>query len=66
MMIVYRIITTGDDLEQGAAYQQFGQWTFVDTHNDGELWEVEISEQQADALERLLDTDHVVAGYGVC
>jgi hypothetical protein len=64
-MITYRIITTGADLEHGAAYQQFGQWTFVDTHNDGELWEVEVSEESAPAFERTLDTDRTVLGYEV-
>ena len=34
-MKTYRIITTGADLEHGAAYQRFGEWTYVDTHNDG-------------------------------
>ena len=54
-MTTYRIITTGDDLESGAAYQQFGEWTFVDTHNKGELWEATVSEQQASAFEHMTD-----------
>jgi hypothetical protein len=62
-MKTYRIITTGADLEHGAAYQRFGEWTYVDTHNDGELWEAEVSEQSAPAFERALDTDSTVMGY---
>jgi hypothetical protein len=49
-MKTYRVITTSDDLQHGAAYQQFGAWAFIDTHNDGELWEVEIAEQQVAAI----------------
>ena len=64
-MKTYRIITTGADLEHGAAYQGFGEWTYVDTHNDGELWEAEVSEQSAPAFERALDTDSTVVGYEV-
>lgn len=61
--MTYRIITTSDDLQHGAAYQQYGQWTYIDTHNDGELWEAEVTDQQANAFEALLDTDPTVFGY---
>lgn len=64
-IITYRIITTSDDLQAGAAYQQFGEWTFVDTHNNGELWEVEVSAQQAPAFEQIMDTDRTIVGYEV-
>jgi hypothetical protein len=62
-MKTYRVITTSDDLQHGAAYQQFGAWAFIDTHNDGELWEVEIAEQQVAAFEQACDTDSTIIGY---
>lgn len=61
---IYRVITNGDDLEHSSAYQQFGQWVYIGTHNGGELYEVEVSETQASPFERMCDTDRIVVGYG--
>lgn len=61
-MMTYTVITT-DEIETSATHQQYGEWAYEGTHNDGELWEVEVSVASAPAFEAAASADPVIIGF---
>lgn len=63
-MKTYTVITTGASLDENSpTYARFGEWTFADTHNDGELYTVEVSDASAPAFEVAALVDPVIVGF---
>jgi hypothetical protein len=62
-MKTYRVITTGGAIEASATYAQYGEWSYVATHNDGEFWEVQVSASSAPAFEAAAEGDPIIVGF---